>query len=455
MIPRAMRCSFVCGWGHASFAAITLGVSTTSVSVQDVGGNQGDTWQQIAIHGNRANDGHILEDGMYIEGLTGGGGIRHNVPNHMAIEETTLSTGGNGAEFENGGIITNHVMKDGGNAFSFQANVTGANSDFNGTNINDDLRAQGLTIGSKVKRIWDYGASFGGPIKQDKIWFHLATRWWGAENYVPGNYFALDTGDPFHYTPDLSRPAFTQNYNRDPLSARLTWQATAKNKLTFYNSIQDNCVCYYQVDSTNTPEAAIDHHYRPARVTQVTWSNDRGGSGTASGTTSWTVSGITLQSGANVLTVTARDAAGNTGTDTLTVTYTPPDTTAPTVTITTRLSGASPEEIESQITKKIEEVVNTISGLDELRSVTIEGQSQIFATFVLEREITEAANDIREKVSGVVSEFPDGTEAPIIEKFDPDASPIMALVVSGKRSPREITELADKLIKRQLGDLAG
>ncbi len=70
-------------------------------------------------------------------------------------------------------------------------------------------------------------------------------------------------------------------------------------------------------------------------VTQVTWVNDRGGSGTAAGTASWTASGIALQAGANVLTVTARDAAGNTGTDTLTATYTPPDTTAPTVTITT------------------------------------------------------------------------------------------------------------------------
>jgi len=68
-------------------------------------------------------------------------------------------------------------------------------------------------------------------------------------------------------------------------------------------------------------------------VTQVTWSNSRGGNGTATGTTTWSVSNITLQSGDNILTVSARDAAGNIGTDTLTVTYTP-DTTAPVVTIT-------------------------------------------------------------------------------------------------------------------------
>lgn len=127
-----------------------------------------------------------------------------------------------------------------------------------------------------------------------------------------------------------------------------------------------------------------------------------------------------------------------------------PKVDMPTVTITTRLPGASPEEIESNITKRIEEAVNTINGIDELRSTTIEGQSQVFVTFVLERKIDEAANDVREKVGTVVSTFPQGTEAPTIEKFDPDSAPIMAIVVSGKRSDREITELADKKIKRQL-----
>ncbi len=127
-----------------------------------------------------------------------------------------------------------------------------------------------------------------------------------------------------------------------------------------------------------------------------------------------------------------------------------PKVDLPTVTITTTLEGASPEEIESQITKKIEEVVNTVNGIDELRSTTIEGQSQVFVTFVLEKDVTEAANDVREKVSTIVSQFPPGTDAPVIEKFDPDAAPIMALVVSGKRSAREVTEIADKQIKRQL-----
>jgi HAE1 family hydrophobic/amphiphilic exporter-1 len=127
-----------------------------------------------------------------------------------------------------------------------------------------------------------------------------------------------------------------------------------------------------------------------------------------------------------------------------------PKVDLPTITVTTRLPGASPEEIESQITKPLEEAVNTIAGLDELRSSTIEGQSQIFVTFVLERNVQEAANDVREKVSAVLSQLPAGTETPVIEKADPDSAPVLAVVISGQRSAREITEIADKRIKRQL-----
>lgn len=127
-----------------------------------------------------------------------------------------------------------------------------------------------------------------------------------------------------------------------------------------------------------------------------------------------------------------------------------PKVDLPTITITTRLPGASPEEVESQITKVIEEAVNSIAGLDELRSSSIEGQSQVFATFVLERNVQEAANDVREKVSAVLSRLPEGTEMPIIEKADPDSAPVLAVVVSGRRSPRELTEIADKRVKRAL-----
>jgi multidrug efflux pump subunit AcrB len=104
-----------------------------------------------------------------------------------------------------------------------------------------------------------------------------------------------------------------------------------------------------------------------------------------------------------------------------------PKVDIPTVTVTTRLPGVSPEEVESQVTKRIEEVVNTISGIDELRSTTIEGQSQVFVSFILDRDIESAAQDVREKVATILSQLPQGTEAPVVEKFDFDAAPVRAL----------------------------
>ncbi|MBP2671920.1 MAG: Acriflavin resistance protein, partial [candidate division NC10 bacterium] len=127
----------------------------------------------------------------------------------------------------------------------------------------------------------------------------------------------------------------------------------------------------------------------------------------------------------------------------------------PTVTVTTRLAGASPEEMETQVTKLIEESVNTISGLEELRSATTEGSSRITAVFALERDSDAAAQDVRDKISLILAKFPTDTDPPIIEKFDPDSAPVLGIVVSARREPREITEFVDKRIKQALETISG
>ncbi len=127
-----------------------------------------------------------------------------------------------------------------------------------------------------------------------------------------------------------------------------------------------------------------------------------------------------------------------------------PKTDYPTVTVMTRLSGASAEEIETQITKPIEEVVNTISGIDELRASSSQGSSRVIISFVLERDIEAATQDVRDKVATVVNQFPRDTFPPVVQKIDPDSSPILTLVVSGQRSRKETTEIADKKIKQVL-----
>ncbi len=127
-----------------------------------------------------------------------------------------------------------------------------------------------------------------------------------------------------------------------------------------------------------------------------------------------------------------------------------PKTDYPVVTIGTTLVGASSEEIETQITKPIEEVVNTINGVDELRASSDQGFSRCFITFVLERDIETAVQDVRDKVATIVSKFPRDTLPPVIQKIDPDAAPILTVAVSGDRSPKEITEIVDKKIKQVL-----
>jgi len=127
----------------------------------------------------------------------------------------------------------------------------------------------------------------------------------------------------------------------------------------------------------------------------------------------------------------------------------------PFVVVTTTLNGASPEEVESQITEKVEEAVNTISGIEELSSTSSEGMSQVFIKFVLERPVDQAAQDVRDKINTVLNDLPEGTDTPIIQKLDPDASPVLALSISADRSSREITYTADKLIKQQLETIDG
>ncbi|HEX2490670.1 MAG TPA: efflux RND transporter permease subunit, partial [Blastocatellia bacterium] len=127
----------------------------------------------------------------------------------------------------------------------------------------------------------------------------------------------------------------------------------------------------------------------------------------------------------------------------------------PTITITTRLPGAAPQEIETEITDKIEEAVNTISGIDELRSTSSEGVSLVFVTFELERELDAAAQDVRDKINRALPNLPDGIEQPTIEKLDPDASPIMTISVASNRSLREMTEYADKTLRRQIESVNG
>lgn len=132
-----------------------------------------------------------------------------------------------------------------------------------------------------------------------------------------------------------------------------------------------------------------------------------------------------------------------------------PNVDVPVVVVTTTLKGASVDEMESAVTKPIEEFVNTVSGIDELRSTTREGFTQIVVGFKLEKNGDIAAQELRDKLSTLLPRLPVGTDPPVVEKFNLDAAPIVTLAVSGRRSLREITEIARKLIKEDLEAVSG
>jgi len=127
----------------------------------------------------------------------------------------------------------------------------------------------------------------------------------------------------------------------------------------------------------------------------------------------------------------------------------------PTIVISTRLVGAAPEEIETDITDKIEEAVNTISGIDQLQSVSSEGTSLVTVSFVLEKDADVAAQEVRDRVNTILRDLPKDADPPIIQKFDPDSVPVLAIALSGPAPIRDVTEFADKKLRRRLESIDG
>jgi len=127
----------------------------------------------------------------------------------------------------------------------------------------------------------------------------------------------------------------------------------------------------------------------------------------------------------------------------------------PMVTVTTVLEGAAPDTVEREISQPLEEAINTIDGIKNLRSSSSEGISQIFVQFELEEDVHQKAQDVRDKVAAARGEIPVAAEAPIVGRVDPDATPILSLLLAGPQSIKSLSELADKKLKPRLERIPG
>jgi hydrophobe/amphiphile efflux-1 (HAE1) family protein len=128
----------------------------------------------------------------------------------------------------------------------------------------------------------------------------------------------------------------------------------------------------------------------------------------------------------------------------------------PMVMVVTRLPGASPEDVETDVTDKIEGAVNTISAIEELRSNSSEGVSQVLIQFKLEKPVDIAAQEVQEKVNGVLADLPPDIEPPSVSRIDPDSMPVLFIAVNAPgRDTKTITDFADRVVRRRIESVTG
>jgi HAE1 family hydrophobic/amphiphilic exporter-1 len=133
-----------------------------------------------------------------------------------------------------------------------------------------------------------------------------------------------------------------------------------------------------------------------------------------------------------------------------------PEISFPVVLVQTEYPGASPEIVESDVTRRIEEQVNTVSGINKVSSRSYEGQSVVIVEFDLVTEPARAAQDVREKVALVRASFKKEVKEPIVLRFNPDDQPVISLAVqSPARDARELTTLAEQVVKRRIENARG
>jgi Carboxypeptidase regulatory-like domain len=206
-------------------------------------------------------------DGMSVDHASGNVGY---LVNSNTVQEISLQSSGISAESNADGAVVNMIPKEGSNTFSGSLSGLYTSDRFEASNLNDDLRARGLTTISKILKIYDAGVNFGGPIRKDKLWFFGSFREWGNGHLMAGNFWNATQGTPF-YTPDLSRPGDRFQWYESK-AARVTWQASQKNKFSFFADVADDCLCRAIGALGSAPEAGLAFHFRPTGLYQGDWS---------------------------------------------------------------------------------------------------------------------------------------------------------------------------------------
>jgi len=282
------------GRSFQNLSVLVPGV-TIALGSQDVGGSGGERYQTLSVHGSRSDQMPLVLNGMPYNNMnnTGGGYNTTLVINTGTVQEVTVTTSGLSAESRSSGVLTNTIPKEGGNVFRGSVFGNFTNDKFQSNNLNDDLIARGLTRVNSVKKLWDFNPTVGGPIIRDKLWFYGGFRSSGAQNFIAGMFENLRPTDPQYCARpagctfgDATHPTTVVPYSQDPSqpavggdtwtrgeTLNLTWQATAKNKVTMFGHFNQRLVDCNQCNATTSPEAGVYFTHRPEYLLQATWTN--------------------------------------------------------------------------------------------------------------------------------------------------------------------------------------
>jgi hypothetical protein len=264
------------GRSHQSFAVLIPGLSTSTginAQTQDVGGtNNIRLANAFTIHGGRPSDSNVQQDGFQVRNIGSFANLTNMFPDMGATQEVTIDYAAGLGEAGTAGVKINYVPKEGGNTLKVSFFATAVNSSFQGNNYSDDLKARGLTQPNSLKKAYDINGSVGGPIFKDRLWFFVSGRRQLNDTYFAGVYANLNAGDPnqWTYAPDLNHQADT--FVRQPdVNVRATWQASAKNKFSFFHTHQPRDV--YGDRTLVSPESANEFVVDTGRLTTISWSS--------------------------------------------------------------------------------------------------------------------------------------------------------------------------------------
>jgi hypothetical protein len=209
------------------------------------GSNQIDLMPAMRIftsHGGRGNEGRVQVDGLNIGAAFNGGGVSGYVSDTPNAQEISTTLSGGLGEAEIGGTQMNIIPKTGGNSFSGSFFLSSAGEWSQGSNVDEELEAQGVTNPNALIKNWDVSASVGGPIMRDRIWFFGTYRDFGAHQVIPGAFWNKNTGDPTKWTYERDESIPARGANARTITAlRLTTQVGEKHKIGVFFDNQLDC----------------------------------------------------------------------------------------------------------------------------------------------------------------------------------------------------------------------